>query len=189
MVQNANEIRFLASSGLTAVYNYLYNQWSLFSNHTGTSADVFNGLYTYSRYDNQVFQENTTTYLDNTTPYALTAQLAWLKLASIQNFERIKQLLLLGDHVSPASGHGIQMSAAYDFVNSFSTPVGYTLTASQGVFQYREFLARQKCDSLSILIQEVVTGASGEYIDFTDLTLYAGVKKGPYKVSAANSVG
>jgi hypothetical protein len=189
MIQSANEVRFLTNSGMTLVYNYLYNQWSTFSNHTGTSADIFQGLYTYSRNDGHIFQENTATFLDNTASYSLTAQLAYMKLSGIQGFERVKQTLLLGDHLSPATGHGVQISAAYNYNNTFSVPIGYTFGNSSGVFQYREFLPIQKCNSISLLIQEVVTGSSGEFIDFTDLSFYAAMKKGPHKLSAANSVG
>lgn len=187
-----NQVQFLTSTGNALVYNYLYGQWSTFTNHTGTSGDIFQNLFTYSRYDGFVYQENATTYLDNATAYSLTAQISWLKFGSIQGFQRVKQTLLLGDHDSPSAGHAVQMSFAYNFdQNGFNTPVPFTLTANSSTmpFQFREFLATQKCDSVSILIQEVTTGVAGEYVDFTDLSILAGVKKGLHKLPASSSVG
>lgn len=191
MLQAANAVRFLVSTGVTLVYNYFYDQWSTFTNHTGTSADVFQGLYTYSRYDTKVFQENATSFLDDTTSYNLNLQIAWLKLGGIQGFQRIKQMLVLGDHISPVAGHGVQIAVAYDYGTTFTTGVTYSLSSSSSStsFQFRDFFSQQKCDALSLTVTEVTTGTSGEYLDLTDLSFLAGVKKGTNKLSAANSVG
>lgn len=192
MMQSVNAVRFLCSSGLTLVYNYFFDQWSTFSNHIGNSADVFGGFYTYSRYDGKVFQENTTTFLDDTLPYSLNIQISWLKMAGIQGFQRIKQMLVLGDHKSPVSGHGLTVAAAYNYnQNSFGVAAPFLFMANSTTtnFQYRDFFSQQKCDSLSLILTEVITGTSGEFIDLTDLTFLAGVKKGLHKLSAADSVG
>lgn len=192
MVPNTSQVRFLTSSGNSIVYDYIFEHWGTFTNHQGYSADNWNGTYVYLRTDGAIYLENSTSFLDDTTPYALTAQTSWLKFAGIQGFQRVKQLLLLGDHNSPAAGHGVSISIAYNFNQAtFQTPVVFALTANsvESPFQYRKFFAQQKCDSVSLLITEVTTGASAEYIDFTDLSLLAGVKKGLHKLSAANSVG
>lgn len=182
---------FLTSSGSALAYDYFFNKWSTFTNHTGYSADTFQDLYTYVRTDGSIYQQNTTSYLDNATSYLLKARTSWLTPAKIQGFQRVKRVLNLGDHLSPATGHGVQISAAYDFVETFSTPVLYTFPDTGGVYQYREILARQKCDTISLLIEEVSAsaGQTGEYIDFTDLGFLAGIKKGPNKLPASKSVG
>lgn len=189
MIGNVNQVRFLTNAGTALVFNYYFKQWGTFSNHLATSADIWNGNYTYSRIDNTVYTENSTTFLDDTAPYSLLVQLSWLKFGGIQGFERIKQCFLLGDQTSPASGHGVTIAAAYNYDPTFDTSIGYLFQASSGVFQYREYLPRQKCEALTLLIQEMTTGASGEYIDFTDLSVLAGVKKGSFKLPALNSVG
>ncbi len=100
--------------------------------------------------------------------------------------------MLIGDFQNgSSSGHGVQISVSYDFGATFSTPVQYLFGAAStsGVFQYREGIARQKCDSFQILIQEVTTGASGEFVDFTDLGLEMAVKRGLNKLSGNRSVG
>lgn len=182
---------FLTSSGLTLAYDYFFNQWSTFTNHTGFGADIFQGLYTYCRTDGTVFQQNETSYLDNAATFLVKAQTSWLRLDKVQGFQRIRKVLALGDHVSPLLGHGLQISAAYDFVPTFSTPVQYIFTNSTSTYQYREGLPRQKCDTVSLLIEEVsaAAGQTGEYVDLTDLGFEAAVKKGPAKLPASQSVG
>lgn len=190
LVPNKNQIRFLTSGGFSLLYDYVFNMWSVFTNHTGLSACVFQGAYTYLRTDGALYQEDQTgQYLDNTTPYAPLLRLAWVKAQSTQGFERVRRVMMLGDFQTANGGHGIQISAAYDFVPSFSAPVPYIFTGSNGPYQYRERLARQKCDSVQFQIQEIVTGAAGEYIDFNDLGIEILPKTGLNKLPGSRSVG
>lgn len=187
------QVRFLTSSGSSLLYDYFFNQWSVFTNHQGYSSDIWNGLYVYIRTDGSIFKENISTFLDNLTAYALVAKLAWMKLAGVQGFQRVRRFLMLGDYSNGvSSAHNVQVSAAYNFSASFSTPIQSPqlgAVSSSGVVQYRERLPIQKCDALQILIEELPTGAAGEYIDFTDLSIEVGVKKGLNKLPASQSVG
>lgn len=192
IVGNKNQIRFLTSSGSSLLYDYAFKQWSTFTNHTGYSGDVWNGVYVYARTDGSIFQENTTTFLDNGTAFAVGGTTAWIVLQSVQNFERLRWLLTLGDYANGSSAlHGVQISAAYDFSSSYSTgPIYYFGAASgSGPFQYRNFFARQKCDAISLQISELTTGVSGEYIDLTNMSFVAAIKKGSNKMPASASVG
>ncbi len=192
VVPGKSQIRFLCSSGLTLVYDYIFSQWSTFTNHTGLSATNFNSLYVYATTAGAIFQESIGTYLDNATGYSVLAQTSWLALASVQGFQRVKRLILLGDFTNGASSnHKIQIQAAYDFSTSFGTAFPYTFgaAAATGVFQYRERLPQQKCDVISLLIQETNTADSAEYIDISNISFEAGVKKGLNKLGATKSVG
>lgn len=191
IIPGTSQIRILTASGYSLVYDYIFDKWASFTNHLGYSSDIWNGAYVYLRTDGGIYKENTAgTYLDSSTAYSLRAQTSWLVLSTVQNFQRARILELLGDSIG-STGHGVQMSVAYDFVQSFSTPVAYSIpaAASSTPYQYRQFPTQQKCDSLSILIEEVTTGASGEYLDLTNLSILAGIKKGIYKLPAASSVG
>lgn len=189
IVPTTNQIRFLTSSGYSLLYDTVFNQWSVFTNHEGLSATTHGGVYTYVRADGNVYQEDTSgSYLDDTSSYSLSATLSWLKAENIQGFERVRRVMLLGDFQG-ASNHGVQISAAYDFSSSFSLPVPYYFTGANAAFQYRERLARQKCDAIQLKIEEVVTGASGEYIDFSSLGIEIMPKQGLNKLPATQSVG
>lgn len=191
LVPGKSQIRFLCSSGLTLVYDYIFNQWSTFTGHTGVSATNWNSTYVYST-GTAIYQETAGTYADNGVAYALLAQTSWLALASIQGFQRVKRLIMLGDFTNGNSAlHNLSISAAYDFSTIFQAAITYAFGAASasGVFQYRERLPIQKCDSISLLIQEATTGSALEYIDFTNISFEAGVKKGVNKLGGLKSVG
>lgn len=192
IVPTRNQIRFLTSSGSSLLYDYVMNQWSVFTNHAGLSACNFNGVYTYARPSGELYKENTTSFLDVSSSFTLKLKSAWINLSSVQNFERVRHLLMLGDYQNGSSAsHGISIQAAYDFSSTFGSAVNYSLGAASGsgVFQYRNFFSQQKCDVISLLITEIVTGASGEYLDLTNMSLKVGLKRGLNKVTAAQSVG
>lgn len=189
ILYSKSQIRFLCSDGLTMTYDYIFNQWSTFTNHIGVSATIWNGDYVYVRTDGELYIETEGYYLDDTTAFGVLIQTANLSFADVQGFERVKQFLILGDYTNGSNSlHGIQTSMAYDFESTFTTTNPFYF-ADTTPYQYRTFLPRQKCDTVSILIQELVTGDSAEYVTFTDMSVLTGVKKGLNKVKAAASVG
>jgi hypothetical protein len=192
IVPTKNQIRFLTSSGSSLLYDYVMNQWSVFTNHAGLSADTFQNAYVYVRADGSLYSENTTSFLDNLTSYALALQTGWLALSSVQNFERVRYMLTLGDYQNGSSTrHGLQIQAAYDFSPTFGSAQPYYFGASSGsgIFQYRNFFRQQKCDAISLLITEITNSVSGEYIDLTNMSFCAALKKGLNKVTVGASVG
>jgi hypothetical protein len=190
IVPNKTQIRFLTSSGFSLLYDYVFGHWSVFTNHTGLSADSFGGNYAYVRTDGNVYIENQgITYLDNGVAINPILVLSWIKASTIQGFQRTRRVALLGDFAMANNGHGVQISAAYDFVPTFSAPVPYFFNGTNTVYQYRERLDRQKCDAFQLMIQEITTGASGENITFSDLALEIMAKTGISKLPGAQSVG
>jgi hypothetical protein len=191
LIKGKSQIRFLCSSGLTLVYDYIFKQWSTFTGHTGVSATNWNNTYVYTNGSN-VLQETSGVYSDNGSAFSLLAQTSWLALAGVQGFQRVKRLIMLGDFINGNSAaHNLSISAAYDFSTTFQTAITYAFGAAlgSGVFQYRERLPIQKCDTISLLIQETTTGSSAEYIDLTNISFEAGVKKGVNKLRGQQSVG
>lgn len=192
LIKGLSQIRFLCSSGYTLVYDYIFQQWSTFANHTGLSATVWGNNYVYTT-GTSILQETPGYYLDVSTAIAPVIQMSWLSMATIQGYERVIRLAMLGDFTSGSTtGHGVQVEIAYDYSSTFSTAVPFyfeTAYSSNGPFQYRERLPRQKCDTLSIRITEITTGDSAEYIDFTNMSFEVGVKRGINKLGVKQSVG
>jgi hypothetical protein len=187
-----SQLRLLTDSGLCLVYDYLFNQWSTFTNHEGVSATIWQGAYVYARTDGKLYQESSGYYLDGTTAFKLLIRTSWLAIASVQGFQRVRRFATLGSYANGASSsHGIQVSAAYDFSETFSTPIPFTFgsASTSGALQYRERLPIQKCDAISLLIEEITTGDSAEYLDLSDMSFEAGVKRGINKLSSNRSVG
>jgi hypothetical protein len=191
LIEGKSQVRFLCETGLTLVYDYIFNQWSTFTNHTGLSAANWRGAYSYVTTGGAVYVENVG-FLDDTTPFVMLLQTSWLALASVQGFQRVKWVVVLGDYVNGATAtHGLRVRAAYDFSSSLSNPVAYTFgsAGTSGVFQYRERLQRQKCDAISLVIDETNASDSTSYIDLTNLSFIAGVKRGSNKLAQSKTVG
>ena len=191
LIDGKSQIRFLCSTGLTLVYDYIFNQWSTFTNHTGYGATNWQGAYTYVTTGGDVYVENSG-YLDDVTQYTMLLQTSWLALASVQGFQRVKRVLVLGDYINGADAtHGFSVNAAYDFNPTLTLTVPYSFGAalSSGIVQYRERLQRQKCDSVSLTIQEINASASESYVDIVNLSFVAGVKRGANKLAQPATVG
>lgn len=187
-LQTKSQIRFLTDSGLTLVYDYQMGQWSTFTNFQGYSADLYQGAYVYARTDGTIYQETAGFYLDGSTAFKVLLETGGLNLGGVQGFQRVRRFGMLGDFTG-AAGHGVRVSAAYDFSPTFHAPVNYAFSGSDGAFQYRERLPIQKCESLSLLIEEVTTGASNESMTLGNLSFEAAVKRGMNKLPSSASVG
>lgn len=188
VIKTKTQIRFLCDDGVLLLFDYVFGQWSVFTNHEGVSATVWEGNYTYLRTDGEIYVESDGYYLDNTTAFSLKVQTAWLDFGTIQGFERLKQFLLLGDYVGGGS-HGIQTTIGYDYIDSTVLTVDPFYFVDASPFQFRTFFPFQKCESASLIIEEIVTGVSTESVVFTDMSVLVGVKKGLNKIKAASSVG
>ena len=88
----------------------------------------------------------------------------------------------------PIMGMAFKFQSLMIFNPPSHSPVPYIFNTSNGPFQYRERLARQKCDAFQLQIQEIVTGAAGEYVDFSDLSLEIAVKTGINKLPGWQTV-
>lgn len=122
MVEDRNQVRFLTDSGLTLVYDYLYKQWSTFTNHEGADAAMWKNVYTYLRMDGAVWSENEGSYLDHATSIRMRIKTPWIKLTQgaqgkaaalgPQSFFRVRRFAILGRY---ASKHILQVSVGYDY--------------------------------------------------------------------------
>jgi hypothetical protein len=93
---------FLTDDGTTVLYDYLYGQWSQFTNHLGRDAAVVSGTYHYLRTDGRVFRETVGAYSDAGNRITLSLETAWIHVAeALQGFQRFWDLHLLGTWVSP----------------------------------------------------------------------------------------
>lgn len=190
MIADKQQVRFLTSSGYSLLFDYFYNQWSTFSNHAGLSSTIWKGNYVYVRSDGLVYaQNNTGTYLDGSTAYSVYATTAWMKAAQIQNLERIRMVETLGSWLG-ASGHSLKISANYDWDSTSTlTTTAYPFADSTEFFQYRAWLPKQKANAIQFIIEEVTTGASGEFVRIANFAMEIGLKKGLNKLPATRSVG
>ncbi len=208
VVESQNQIRFLTDSGYTLVFDYYFGQWSTFTNHEGLGSDNWLGTYVYLRNDGKMYQESTSVFKDDVLEYKLRIGTAWLKFAGLQGFQRVRRFAVLGKYESP---HILRIRLGYDYESSYSdtiyfnagqivdseiygddalygegTPFGGT---EENVYQFVGHLARQKCQSVRFLFEDITTGTPGEAYNLSDLSLEVGLKKGLNKVRVQKKVG
>jgi hypothetical protein len=115
-----SQVVFLTSSGKTLLWDYLFNQWSTFTNHEGLDAVVVGGVYHYLRADSRVFRETIGSYSDAGVRITLRLETAWLHLYEhLQGLQRFWRMLLLGTWSSP---HQLNVQYQTDFEDQWSDP-------------------------------------------------------------------
>jgi hypothetical protein len=205
LIPSTNQVRFTLETGVALVYDYIAGQWSTFTNTSAADSTIFQNVFTFIQPSGQVCQETPGEYSDAGVPINLGLMTSWLSFAGLQGFQRVYQLLLLGDYIS---AHRLTVGIAYDFSPFTSQEVSIDAGAllepgtygeelfGQGtpyggtfpVEQFRIFLAQQKCQALQITIRSSMT-APGEGLALSALGFYLGVKQGPAKKPSGLSFG
>ena len=187
MIPNTNEVRFAMSSGVVLVWDYFLKQWSTFTfsgSPAITAAAIYQNVYAYAS-SGQVWQENPGTYKDDTATYALKVKTAWIQLAGLQGYQRAYKALVLGDY---ASAHTLTAKVYVDFDDGTAVQTSTITPTSTKPYQYRIFLARQKCEALQFELYDSSPTGTAEAFDISALSLEIGVKRGLRKMEAARSV-
>lgn len=207
LVPNTNQIRFTTTSGVCLVYDYLFGQWSVFTNHRAVDATVFEKLFTFIDASGNVYQETVGTYLDNGLFIPLKLKTSWLSFAGLQGFQRVYQAIILGEYKSP---HRLIGTVAYDFNENPEQqtyidssilgiyPMGedggtYGEESPMGgafpLYQFRLFMAKQKCQTVQLGLQEVQDSDYGEGLSISAFNFLVGMKSGTFKLPASRSFG
>ena len=209
LLKDKNQIRFTSTGTNPAlVYDYFLKQWSLFSNHDASDAILWKGNFTYAKKNTGTIYVQSTNFNDNGTTFPLTIETPWIKVQNVQNFQRIRRLLVLGDF---KSDHKLKVSIAYDFQDGYSDIVtwdaGAAIAAStlgseallgdgsllggqaDATYQASIHIPRQKCEAIKFLIQDVNDGDLLESFNISHMALEVGVKDGTYKVRSEKTAG
>ena len=211
-IPGTNQVRFRLSNGTALVYDYYFGQWSTFVGVNGISSTIYQSLETIitapitvsppnsSAYQiaPQVYQETPGVYLDGTNPVLMSLQTGWMNLAGIQGYERLYQVLFLGNYLSPFT---LNVQFAFDYISSIQQSVIVSPNAPGSVFglaagpmgsespfggnatpfKARVFPNIQKCESFQLTINEqydpqygTVAGAG---LTLSGLQMLTGLKK------------
>ncbi len=203
-----SQVRFLSDTGTTLVYDYLFDQWGVFTNHQGVGAALWNGSYCYVTTSGVIRQETPGAYLDVSEPIRLYALTPWLAPAGRQGFCRARSAQLVGSYLSK---HNLQADVAYDYdpavvgrynfnataalgSNAYGTqsPYGtgtYGGTTDPGSYQVEIQLARQKCQSVRFAIYDVPSPSGGASFTLADLELLWSPKQLDNRLPATRRIG
>lgn len=205
LLSTVNEIRMITDSGRALVYNYYSNRWSTFSNIRGLDSIEFKGDYYYVRADGLVYKETKDKYQDNGQFIKMRIKSAWIQIAGVQGFQRLYQLLLLGNY---KSAHKLVVKMAYDFnpyyqqetiidVDNVLVPTTYgdgvygtdVYGGEFPLYQWQIYPKIQKCESFQFELQDFKTDTDGESFSLSHVMAEVGIKRGPNKFGANKTYG
>ncbi|MGL4527300.1 MAG: hypothetical protein ACRCUC_10005, partial [Aestuariivirga sp.] len=114
VMPDRTQVVFLTDSGLSLLYDYLFQQWSTFTNHEGYDSAVLNNSYHYLRTDARVFRETVGEYSDDGVRIQIRFETAWIHMSDrLQGWQRFWFMHLLGTWISPHQ-LGIQYRTDYE---------------------------------------------------------------------------
>lgn len=214
LLKDRQECRFTTTSGATLVYSYLVDQWSATTAKSFPSIaySVASALYWDTL--KAFVSISTTQGLNIDTPgqffdninnagdvlVATTARTAWLKLQSLNGFQRIQWLYLTMTQ-DPANPDQVSSTFSlvvdYDDFDTQAAPGAYTdtlfsagaipIAPGQSTVDIRTRLHRQKCKSVAFTFIETPTDITGTLLGMQALTLRIGQKQGTNKLASTNT--
>ena len=198
LVEDRNQVRFtLNTSGQTQLktlcYDYLHQVWTVYESDSSVvkntiSSTVFNTNHTVLGADNYVSRDTPGSYYDGNsfaqTSIVSSFTTAWVKLAGLQGFKRVKRAFFLGQHL----GGKVSLSAQYNYNEVATTSKSWTnaeiVALSTDPMQLGLHIPRQKCESIRFIYSDKDIGAApadGGII--SSITIQFGAKNGMYKMS------
>ena len=107
-------------------------------------------------------------------------------MAGLQGYERFYKVLVIGHYKSP---HNLTFNAFFDFDEDSFQETVIPVETDPGVYQYRIFLSRQKCESIRFSLEDSELSPLGEGFYLSAIAFEVGIKKGLNKMAAAVSYG
>jgi hypothetical protein len=192
------------NTGRALVYDSFVQKWSVWTNYGASDACVFQDLLTTVYPDGSIHQEAVDLFTDAGSAEYLKFRTSWLSFAGLSGYQRVWRFTIRGDY---RGAHRLKVSVAYDdnpipaqeilFTPSMNSPVGDTTVADTdnpgdgeyAVYEYTVKLLKEKCSSIQITIEEVLSGATGtEGFTVSGLTFLAGLLPGLHKTPASRVI-
>lgn len=171
-------------SRICLVWNYLRDAWSVTDNVSAVDAVEWRGLHT--RLDGSSGRAR----YDTPGVYAAAAGLSrplldietpWLQLDGIQGYQRVYNVLILGEHLSG----DVRVEVAYNHTDSWVESHDFLEATISAVWpmQIKIKPQRQKCQAIKLRIREVIVSApsTGKGFVLKGIRLDVGAKRGGYK--------
>lgn len=128
LLPNRTAVVFLTDSGSTLLYDYLFDQWSTFTNHEGQDSVVVNGEYHYMRNNGVIYRETVGEYSDAGTRITLVIQTAWIHmLEQLQGWQLFGEMHLIGTWLS---AHQLGIQYRLDYMTQLSDLVWLDATGA-----------------------------------------------------------
>lgn len=208
VIPNTTFVVFTLNTNVILMYDYYYSQWGHWKvPNPIISSCISNGLHTVLTDQGQIQQQTPGTYMDGTDPVLMQFTSSWLNLASLQGYQRFREMYFLGQFLSP---HQLQVQIAYNYNPSlrqaslitpqnFSTSVPSPFGSPTPVGsvpqleQWRIHAKEQLCQSFQISVQEVFDPSYGTLpgagFTMSGVSCDIQIKKAMRPIKGANAVG
>jgi hypothetical protein len=184
LLPDQHQVRFYTGS-VALVFDYLWQQWSEFTNQTALDVVVWNNAAVVLRDASTVRQDGGTT--DAGTAIAMSLETGWLHLAGVQGLQRVYRFLFLGSFST--SGSVLSLEAGYDYEAAWATAVTVDAAAVYSTsvpVQFRHPLPKQKCSAIRLRLAE--TSGTGAGMSWANFSLEVGAKAGALKLPATKTI-
>lgn len=206
VVPSTTQVRFALDSGAVLVYDWLVDQWATFTNLAAADAAIYGGQFTLVQATGLALQEAPGVFTDNGAAIKLRLRTSWLSFAGLQGFQRVWEMLVLGEFRSP---HSLVVGVAFDFdptgIQGVVVPAGALLSQTaygadspygQNVYggpfplyQFRVKMLREKCQAVQVTLEDSQTAPFGEGLSLSALLFNVGMIAGAKKVPAGRTFG
>lgn len=210
-IPDQSVVVFLTDDGKTVVYDYMFNQWSTWTNHAGIDSKLWGTTYCYLRSDGHLCRQNISAHTDGGVPFPLHFRTAPIRPPGIgvQEHWRLRRASVLGEYYSP---HSLVMSLFYNRDDNATEVVrfepdeilnlrtwgedgrtwgedGY-VWGGTGTREYQFELRckRQKCETVAFDFYDIPGTPHGAAYELTELALEWAPKTGLTKQSADRKV-
>lgn len=208
-IPETNQIRFTLDTGKTLMYDYFYDQWSVFVGVPAISSCIFQGMHTFINSYGAAYQESADSYLDGSNPVLMSFKTGPIRLGELQGYQRSYGFFLLGTYFSP---HKLLTNIFFDYADNptqsvlvspgnYSPPYGsdtfYGQSSPYGgptnLEDEQIFFEIQRCMAFAIEIREVFDPSfgtvAGEGLNLSGIQAIIGMKKGYRPQPSAKSWG
>lgn len=178
------------STGVAIVYDCFHRKWCTWTLMSGAviHAATMRNRQLVACTTTRPYTESLTSFLDDTSFVSMTIETAWLKLAGLMGYQRLKDILLLGENLTP---HRLTFSVAHNYSESYTQTQQYASSVlGWDSEQFKVKIVEQKCSSARIKIVDTApadTGltGTGQSFSISGMGLYVGAKRKYFPLSSA----
>jgi hypothetical protein len=185
VVPGKRQVRFGHSDGDVLAYDYGVGKWSLLIAPDQVSATFWNDLYCLLQSSGVVWKQSTG-FVDDAAAISLVAETPWIKLASVQGFQRLYRCSVLGTW---KSAHTLTLKVYYDYNDTVAETVTWDLSSgysAEDPLQVRHHLGKA-CEAVKFRLEDSAQAGTKESASWAGVSLEIGGKGGVFRQSASNT--
>lgn len=205
LLADANQVIFTTNGGPVLVYDYFFQQWSVWTGLQSEDSDVWQGSLVLVKPSGKVFKQNKTLFTDDGQFVPLSFEMPWMSLAGLSGYQRVFRAWILGTYKGP---HKLSISVGYDGSDAYTQFATVDASANVSVwggdptwgysspwggeyvpYIHRVDFAKQSCTNFRIKISDSQQSPYNEGYSISAITIEWGQIPGGHRVRQSRVVG